>query len=193
MTHLHLLWLPILLSSVIVFIVSSIIHMLSPWHKNDYPKLSNQDKVMDALRPLDIPSGEYMIPRPSNREEMRSPEFAEKLKKGPVHDPHGLAERTGADGNDACPLVSVLCRCRAFRCVCCWARVASRRDRLSRFPVHWCNCIPRLLCRTLAMSIWYHRPSRSRLKATVDGLIYALLTAGVFGVALAAVVSCREQ
>ena len=45
------LWLPILLSSVIVFVVSSIIHMLSPWHKSDYPKLANQDQVMDALRP----------------------------------------------------------------------------------------------------------------------------------------------
>lgn len=59
MTQLHLLWLPILLSSVIVFIVSSIIHMLSPWHKNDYPKLANEEKVLDALRPLDIPAGEY--------------------------------------------------------------------------------------------------------------------------------------
>jgi len=75
MTQLHLLWLPILLSSVIVFIVSSIIHMLSPWHKNDYPKLSNEEKVLDALRPLDIPQGEYMMPRPSSREEMKSPEF----------------------------------------------------------------------------------------------------------------------
>ncbi|MGA9407652.1 MAG: hypothetical protein WBW71_11015, partial [Bacteroidota bacterium] len=80
MTHLHMLWLPILLSSAIVFIVSSIIHMLSPWHKNDYPKLPDQEKVLDALRPFNIPRGEYMMPRPTNRAEMRSPEFAEKLK-----------------------------------------------------------------------------------------------------------------
>ena len=33
MTGLDMLWLPILLSSVIVFLVSSIIHMLTPWHK----------------------------------------------------------------------------------------------------------------------------------------------------------------
>jgi len=41
MTGLSALWLPILLSSVIVFIVSSIIHMASPWHKSDYPKMQN--------------------------------------------------------------------------------------------------------------------------------------------------------
>jgi hypothetical protein len=31
------------------------------------------------------------------------------------------------------------------------------------------------------MSIWYHRAWTTTIKSTVDGLIYALLTAGVFG------------
>jgi hypothetical protein len=31
------------------------------------------------------------------------------------------------------------------------------------------------------MSIWYHRSWSTTAKATVDGLIYALLTAGTFG------------
>src|SRR5213594_1339142 len=84
MTAIHILWLPILLSSVIVFLMSSLIHMVLPWHKSDYPKLANEDKVRDALRPLAIPPGEYMIPRPSSRQEMRSPEFTDKMKKGPV-------------------------------------------------------------------------------------------------------------
>ena len=76
MTGLAALWLPILLSSVIVFVVSSAIHMTSPWHKSDYPKVPNEDKVMDALRPLAIPPGDYMVPRAMSREDMRSPEFA---------------------------------------------------------------------------------------------------------------------
>ena len=84
MTGVLALWLPILLSAVLVFVVSSLIHMASPWHKGDYPKLSNEERVMDALRPLAIPPGDYMLPRPSSREEMRSPQFLEKFKKGPV-------------------------------------------------------------------------------------------------------------
>ncbi len=43
MTELSALWLPILLSSVIVFVASSIIHMAPLWHKNDYPRLANED------------------------------------------------------------------------------------------------------------------------------------------------------
>ncbi|HEX7420299.1 MAG TPA: hypothetical protein VF505_10460 [Thermoanaerobaculia bacterium] len=37
MTALTALWLPILLSALFVFIVSSIIHMAPLWHKNDFP------------------------------------------------------------------------------------------------------------------------------------------------------------
>ena len=33
------LWLPVVLSAVIVFVVSSIIHTPLPWHKSDYPPL----------------------------------------------------------------------------------------------------------------------------------------------------------
>ena len=75
MTELSVLWIPILLSAVIVFVVSSIIHMASPWHKSDYPRMPNEDKAMDALRPLAIPPGDYMVPRPSSTKEMRSPEL----------------------------------------------------------------------------------------------------------------------
>ena len=60
MTELSALWLPVLLSSVIVFVASSVIHMALPWHKSDYPKVPNEDKVMDALRPLAIPPGDYI-------------------------------------------------------------------------------------------------------------------------------------
>ena len=77
------LWLPVLLSAVIVFIVSSIIHMASPWHKNDYPRVPNEDQLRSALRPLAIPPGDYMVPRPASREDLRSPEFAEKVRQGP--------------------------------------------------------------------------------------------------------------
>ena len=57
MIGLGALWLPILLSAVIVFIASSIIHMGPFWHRGDYPKLPNEDGVLNALRPFAIPPG----------------------------------------------------------------------------------------------------------------------------------------
>src|SRR5271154_2690145 len=85
MTVLHMLWLPILLSSVFVFVASSIIHMaLQCWHKSDYGKLPQEDKVMEALRPYGLLPGDYMLPNCSGSAEMRTPEFKEKLQMGPV-------------------------------------------------------------------------------------------------------------
>jgi hypothetical protein len=84
MTHMTALWLPIVVSSVIVFVVSSIIHMASPWHKSDFPKLANEDQVMDAMRPLALPPGDYMVPRPASMAEMKSTEFKAKHTRGPV-------------------------------------------------------------------------------------------------------------
>ena len=40
--------------------------------------------VRAVLRPLAIPPGDYMVPRPSSAHDMRSPEFTDKLKQGPV-------------------------------------------------------------------------------------------------------------
>src|SRR5258707_8507046 len=63
MTSIVALWLPILLAAVMVFLVSSVIHMASPWHKADYPRIPSEERVMDLLRPLAIPPGDYMVPR----------------------------------------------------------------------------------------------------------------------------------
>src|SRR5213593_4987063 len=78
------LWIPILLSAVIVFVVSSIIHMVLPYHRTDYRKVPAEDEVMEALRKFDIPPGDYMIPCGEGPAAMKKPEFIEKMKKGPI-------------------------------------------------------------------------------------------------------------
>ena len=73
MTPLTSLWLPIVLSAVLVFVASSLVHMLLGWHKGDYPSLPDEKRFADAVRPLAIPPGDYMVPRPGSMAEMRSP------------------------------------------------------------------------------------------------------------------------
>ncbi len=181
MTALQLLWLPILLSSVIVFIMSSVIHMALPWHKSDYPKVSNEEKLRDALRPLAIPPGDYVVPRPSSRQEMRSPEFIEKMKQGPVMMltvwPNGPA-RMGRN--------LILWFLYAVVVGLFAAYVAGRALPVGAAYLHVFRFVgvTAFIGYSLAlwqMSIWYHRAWSTTIKATVDGLIYALLTAGVFG------------
>jgi hypothetical protein len=180
-TGLHSLWLPIVLSSVLVFVVSSLIHMASSWHKGDYPKAPGEDKVMDALRPFGIPPGDYMIPRPSSREDMRSPEFAEKMKKGPVMILTVLPNGPIAMGTNLVlwflysAVVSIFAAHVAGRALPVGAAY------LGVFRFAGVTAFAGYSLALWQMSIWYRRAWSTTIKATLDGLIYALLTAGTFG------------
>ncbi len=50
MIPLTALWLPILLSVVIVFFASFIMHMVLAYHKSDYRKLPDEDRVTNCDR-----------------------------------------------------------------------------------------------------------------------------------------------
>ncbi len=181
MTGLLALWLPILLSAVIVFLVSSVIHMASPWHKGDYPKMPNEDKVRDALRPLAIPPGDYMVPRPSSTAEMRSPAFLEKVKQGPVMVVTVMPNAPVAMGRNLTLWFLYSAVVGGFA-----AYVAGRAlpHGAAYMQVFCFVAVTAFLGYAVAlwqMSIWYQRAWSTTFKATVDGLIYALLTAGTFG------------
>lgn len=62
MVPLGSLLMPILLSAVIVFVASSILHMVLPFHRSDFRKLPSEDGAMEALRRFNIPPGDYMVP-----------------------------------------------------------------------------------------------------------------------------------
>ena len=80
------LWLPILLSGVGVFVVSSVLHMGLQYHKNDYVQIPNETAVLAALRSNGVKPGQYMFPRPASgsMKECSSPEMLAKFKQGPV-------------------------------------------------------------------------------------------------------------
>ena len=69
MVSLLSLWLPIVLSAVIVFLASSIIHMALGYHANDFQPLAKEDEVAAALRAFDIPPGDYAMPRATSMAE----------------------------------------------------------------------------------------------------------------------------
>ena len=60
------LWLPILLSSVIVFVASSLFHMVLPHHRSDMRQVPKEDEVLASLRSLNIPPGDYGLPHPGS-------------------------------------------------------------------------------------------------------------------------------
>jgi len=175
MTSLTSLWLPILLSAVFVFVMSSLLHMVLPWHRTDYSKVPNEDAVSAALRGFSIPPGDYMMPRPDSRAEMASPEFAEKVKKGPMVVMTVMPAGMSMAGNLAqwfgfLVVVSLFAAYITSRTV--GAGAASMRvvqlAAATAFVAYGVGLWP--------MSIWYRRSWGTTFKSTVDGLIYGLIT-----------------
>ena len=78
MVPLMSLWIPIVLSAVIVFVASSAIHMFLTYHKGDFGQVPSEDGVREALRGANIPPGDYVIPYAGSAKAMGEPEFIEK-------------------------------------------------------------------------------------------------------------------
>jgi hypothetical protein len=181
MVGLSALWLPILLSAVLVFVASSVIHMASPWHKTDFPKLSNEQQVMDALRPLAIPPGDYFVPRPSSREEMRSPTFAERVRRGPVVVFTVMPNETMSMARNLVLWFLYGIAISVFAAYIAGRALPPGTVYPQVFRFAGATAFIGYSAALWQMSIWYRRAWMTTIKATIDGLIYALLTAGVFG------------
>ena len=78
------LWLPILLSAVVVFVISSLVHMVIKWHAPDYHGFSNEDAVRDALRAGNPAPGGYVVPFCKDMKDMASEAMMKKYQEGPV-------------------------------------------------------------------------------------------------------------
>jgi len=181
MTPLLALWLPILLSGIAVFVLSSIIHMLMPWHKSDYPGVPNEAVFMDAVRPLNVPPGDYMVPRCKSREELRSPEFLEKMKKGPVIVMTVLPNGEWSMGRNLALWFLYTLIISLFGAYVAGRALAPGSVYLEVFRFVGATTFLGYCAALWQMSIWYRRAWSTTIKATVDGLIYALVTAGMFG------------
>jgi len=180
MISLIALWLPVVLSAVIVFVTSSVIHMLLGYHSSDWRRFDSEDAVLDALRPFNLAPGDYAGPQPTSMAEMSSPEFKAKLEKGPqvaltIMDPRISMVRRLALWFVYSLVVSLFA-----------AYVASMAldADASYMRVFRVTSTVAFVGYALALwqgFVWYSRNLGYTLKSTFDGLIYALLTGGTFG------------
>jgi hypothetical protein len=180
MTTLDLLWLPIILSSIAVFFVSAAINMAPLWHKNDFPKLKDQDAIMDALRPFTIPPGEYLVPR-ADAAERRSPEYLEKLKSQTVMIITVWKYGTVPMGATFVYWLLYTTVMSIFAAYIAGRALPPGAEYLSVFRFAGATAFLGYSAALWQFTIWYSRPWKSSLKMTFDGLIYASLTAGMFG------------
>jgi hypothetical protein len=180
MVSLVSLWLPILLSAVIVFVASSVIHMLLGYHSTDFKRFPDEDTALDTLRKLNLAPGDYAGPMPSSMAEMNSPEFRAKAEKGP------RVSLTVLSPSSTMPRSLVLWFCYSVVVAIFAGYVASitlpaDADYMQVFRVTSTVTFVGFALAIWQGWVWYSRSIGYTLKTTFDGLLYALLTGGVFG------------
>ena len=172
---------PIALSAVFVFIASSIIHMATPWHKNDLKKVPNEDGVMSALRPFNLQPGEYGFPKPDSTKDMQSPAFAEKMKAGPVA---FMTVRPSGEfkmGSNLIQWFIFSLVVSLFAGYIAGVAFGPGTEYLRIMQVAGCvGCTGYGLAQAHE-SIWWGRPWSRTLRSMADSLLYGLLTGGTFG------------
>ena len=180
MVSLAALWLPVLGSAVIVFIASSIIHMALGYHSSDWNKLEREDGLLDAVRPLGLPPGDYAAPMPKSMGEMNSPEFKAKVEKGPrilltVLGPSNSMLKSLVFWFIYSIVVSV------FAAYVAGSALGAGAPYLEVFRLTSTVAFAGYALALWQAWIWYSRSLAYTLWSTFDGLVYALLTGGVFG------------
>ncbi|MGB8493614.1 MAG: hypothetical protein WCE53_04370 [Candidatus Acidiferrum sp.] len=180
MVPLTALWLPIVLSSIIVFVASSIMHMLLPYHQGDYRQLPEEDKLLAALRTVGLQRGLYIFPYGTHKE-MKSPAMIEKYKQGPV----GMIT-VFPSGPPAMP--KFLGQWFAYTLIIGFfvayltgRTVAPGANYLGVFRVVGTAAFLAYGLGNLSNGIWKGQPWGMTLKEVIDGLVFGLLTAGTFG------------
>lgn len=136
---------------------------------------------MDALRKFNIPPGEYVMPRAGTMKDMSTPEFIEKAERGPVALMTVMPSGPPAMGASLvqwfvyCVVVGVFAAYIAGRAL------GPGAEYLDVFRFAGTTAFAGYALALWQNSIWYKRAWSTTLKSTVDGLVYALVTAGTLG------------
>jgi hypothetical protein len=175
------LWLPILLSAVVVFVISSAIHMVFKWHASDYRGFANEDTVRDAIRAGNPAPGRYVIPQCGDMKNMASEAMKKKYAEGPIGHITILANGQPNMGKYlgmwflwtlVVAAVAAFLAGKVYTLDHAWVRPAAKLAGVITFIAHGFG--------TVQESIWTGRPCRSSAKHLLDAALYGLGTWAVF-------------
>lgn len=173
------LWMPIVLAAIIVFFASSMIWMVLQYHNSDWSKLPDEENIRGALK--GVAPGQYGIPYAASNSERSSEEWKRKFSEGPTA---MLVVMSCGDGGMGKQLARWFVYCLAISFFVAYvASVAlfAGAEYLKVFQIVGTVAFLAYAGASAQGSIWFGHPWRRTVKELLDGLIYGLLTAGVFG------------
>ena len=174
------LWLPIILSAVAVFFTSSMLHMVLTYHRADYQKLADEDAVLDALAPLDLPPGDYTFPHCVSPSDFQKDGVAEKFNRGPVGMMTVFPKGPPAMGKPLAQWFVFTLVVSGFVAYIATRALPPGADYLAVFQIVGATAFGAYALGGVPNSIWYQRQWGTTLRFVFDGFVFGCLTAGFF-------------
>lgn len=174
------LWLPILVSAVVVFIAASIAWTVLPHHRSDWGSVPNEESLLSAIRGLGLGRGQYVFPHAMTPEGAKAEGAQQKIKEGPVGSliiwEAPSMKRSIIQHFIYCLGVSFMVGYVGYA-----AAIPAGAEYLHVFRVLGTVAFLAYSSAVLVPAIWFGHTWGSSWKSVIDGLVYGLLTGGVFG------------
>lgn len=181
MVSLATLWLPIVVAAVVVQIASTLSWMVLRLHRNDWAPLPDEDPVMSALNSQGAQPGEYTFPFSAGPEDWKSEEWQEKFNRGPVGFITLAKPGEMNIGKNMAQYFAYLLVVLTFVAYVGTIALEAGADYLAVFQVIGTVAILAFAGCAPPNAIWMHRKWSNIWREIFDGVVYGLLTAGVFG------------
>jgi hypothetical protein len=155
--------------------------MALPHHKSDTTRLPDEAAAIEALGKQDLAPGLYRFPWANSMAEMKDPAFVAKLNKGPVgmltvwpKGPFNMGRQLGL-------WTAYIVVMGVFVAYLTGRVLEPGAHYLEVFRIAGTAAFLGYSGSQLPSAIWWGKPLAVAFKEIVDGLLYALVTAGAFG------------
>ena len=151
--------------------------MILPHHKPEWRGLANEDAVLNSLRGLNIPPGQYTFPHPASPQDWKSDFFQAKMKAGPTGTltvAHGMPNMFV---NMLCTVLFFMVANFAIAYMASLAAIPRGADFMTVFRFVGTAGIITYGTANILNGIWFNRKMVADI---ADGIVYGLITGLIF-------------
>lgn len=171
------LWLPILVSAVVIFILSAVVWMVLPHHKKEWTGADNEAALLDVLRAGTKP-GQYMFPFLDWGE--KDPDAIARYAAGPHGNMTVWAGPPKMGRNMLCTFIFFFVVLVGVAYIAAIA-LEPGAEFMKVFQITGATAFLAFTMGGIPHGIWFGRSVHSLVTDFIDATVYALVAAGIFG------------
>jgi len=174
------LWLPILVSTILVFVTSFLLYMVLPHHRTDFDRIEDEERFSAELQSHGLKKGQYIFPYFASPIDAKDPDYQERVRRGPI----GILT-VGANqlSPSAVQLMSQFVYFIALNTVVAYIAGQTLPPGAEYMTVYQLVGATALIAYAgahFAYPIWYHFKWSFAWKAAADAILISIIMAGVF-------------